>query len=532
MNNYKIYTNLYLLGIIFLLSSCLGDLDSLPLDPDEITSGVVYENPEAYKQVLAKIYAGLALSGQQGPAGQPDISGIDEGFSTYLRQYWKAQELSTDEAVIAWNDGNIHDYHEQDWDSNNEFVAAMYNRIFYQVVLCNELLRETTADKLTDRGVTDELRAEIDFFRAEARFMRALSYWHALDMFRSVPFVTEEDVVGSFFPEQSSKEDLYNYIESELLDIETRMMGAGQNEYGRADQGAVWMLLSKLYLNTEVYLGSGKYDEAITYLNLLLEAGYSLDSKYENLFLADNNLSPEAIFSINFDGLRSQTWGGMTFLCHASVGGTMDPAKFGIDGGWAGARTTSALVNKFDVENDTLEGGDSRAMFHTDGQLLEIETISEFTEGYGITKFKNVTSDGSVGSDLTFVDTDFHLFRLGDVYLMYAEAVLRGGNGDMGTAVSLVNDLRERARGNSDGNITTADLTLDFILDERARELYWECHRRTDLIRFGKFSESNYVWPWKGGAKEGISTASYLNVFPIPSSDLVANPELQQNPGY
>ena len=122
-----------LLGMTLLAVSCFKDLDTVPLDSDEITSAVVYDNPAAYKQVLAKLYAGLALSGQEGPAGKPDISGIDEGFSTYLRQYWKAQELPTDEAVIAWNDGTIQDFHQQDWDANNEFVTAMYNRIFYQI---------------------------------------------------------------------------------------------------------------------------------------------------------------------------------------------------------------------------------------------------------------------------------------------------------------------------------------------------------------------------------------------------------------
>jgi len=135
---------LVLSALMLVGTGCFKDLNTVPLDTDEITSATVYDNPQAYEQVLAKLYAGLAVSGQQGPAGQPDISGIDEGFSTYLRQYWKAQELSTDEAVIAWNDGNIKDFHEQDWDSNNEFIAAMYNRIFYQISLCNEYLRETT----------------------------------------------------------------------------------------------------------------------------------------------------------------------------------------------------------------------------------------------------------------------------------------------------------------------------------------------------------------------------------------------------
>ena len=718
------------LGMVLVFSSCFNDLNTVPIDEDEITSAVVYDSPEAYKQVLAKLYAGLAVSGQEGPAGNPDINGIDEGFSTYLRQYWKAQELSTDEAVIAWNDGNIHDYHEQDWDSQNEFITAMYYRIYYQIPLCNEFLRETTDEKLDERGIDQATRSDIVFYRAEARFLRALSYWHALDMFRNVPFITEEDEVGSFFPERTTAPELFEYIESELLAVEGQLMAPRQNEYGRADQAAAWMVLAKLYLNAQVYVGSDRNTDCITYCKRILDAGFSLDPDYGHMFMADNHTSEEIIFPIAFDGLSTRTWGGMTFVIHAAIGGTMDAASFGMDGGWGGTRTTSALVEKFpstgqntlvapnegsaypdlhvpgsyqgwnpedentviasvnddgnyegylyfaeagafkitdgpswdvawgdsdgdgilelggndisvaepgfyrlavnlndlsyridktewgligsatpggwdadtdmsyDVEegawtlrvdleqgavkfraNDgwdlnfgddgadallELNGGDisipskgtylfklyldkpdytyaieipaldTRAMFHTDGQTLDINDVSLFNEGYAITKYTNVDSDGNVGSDLTFPDTDFPMFRLADVHLMLAEAVVRGGAGSSRSeALDAVNAVIERAYGGSAGNnITDADLTLDFLIDERARELYWECHRRTDLIRFGKFSDTNYLWPLKGGAPEGVAVSQIFDVFPIPSADLGANPNLRQNDGY
>ncbi|MEL6845566.1 MAG: RagB/SusD family nutrient uptake outer membrane protein [Bacteroidota bacterium] len=256
---------LLMLAMSVLLSACFNDLNVTPLDEDEVTSAVVYDNPAAYKQVLAKLYAGLAVSGQQGPAGQPDIAGIDEGFSTYLRQYWKAQELTTDEGVIAWNDGNIHDYEDMDWDANNEFVTAMYNRVFYQISLTNEFLRETTDAKLDEREVDAATRTDIAFFRAEARFLRALSYYHALDMFRQVPFVTEADAVGSFFPEQATANELFAFVESELLAIEEQLVEPMGNEYGRADRAAAWMLLSKLYLNAEVYINEDRNTDVITF---------------------------------------------------------------------------------------------------------------------------------------------------------------------------------------------------------------------------------------------------------------------------
>ena len=723
---------LYFVGLSVAMTSCFNDLDTVPTDPDEITSAVVYDDPAAYKQVLAKVYAGLSVSGQQGPSGQADIAGIDEGFGQYTRGFWYHQELSTDEAVIGWNDATIKDFHEQDWSANDGFIGAFYSRVFYQIALCNEFLRETTDQKLSDRGVDEALRAEIQIFRAEARFLRALSYWHALDCFRNVPFVTEEDNVGAFFPEQVSGAELYTFIETELKEIETQLVAAGQNEYARADQAAAWMLLAKLYLNAEVYAGKAAYTECITYCQKILDAGYTLDPEYQNLFLADNHTAEGIIFPVVYDGVNTRTWGGTTFIIHAAVGGSMNINDFGIDGGWGGTRTTSALVDKFpavgggslivapndgnedypvlqvpgsyqgwdpedvstvlasvaadstyegylyfpedgtalkftdgpswdvdfgdsdgdgilepggsditiadagfyrltvnlisleysiektdwgligsataggwdvdeDMTYDVDEGAlvittdlmmgdikfranddwalnygdtgadalleqegdniaipgpgtytiklyldkpdytysierpsfDKRAMFYTDGQSKEIVDISQFTEGYAITKFKNITRDGQAGSDLTHTDTDFPMFRLADAHLMLAEAVLRGGSGsDLSTAVDLVNAVRERAYGDQSGNISEAELTLDFILDERARELYWECHRRTDLVRFGQFSNGDYLWPWKGGVAGGATVSNNFDLYPLPASDVNANPNLVQNPGY
>lgn len=621
MKNYSYKIVVGALLSLFVFTSCLNDLDTVPKDKDVVLADEVFNDPAAYKQVLAKLYAGLAISGQQGPAGLPDISGIDEGFSQYLRQYWLAQEVTTDEAVIGWADGSLPDYHEQDWTPANEFVTALYNRIFYQVTSCNAFLRQTTPDLLDSRGVTGDLRTEVEQYRAEARFLRALSYYHALDLFGNVPFVTEADPVGYFTPQQISRADLFSFVESELLDIESSLAEPKTNEYARADKAAAWTLLAKLYLNAEVYTGQDKYTECITYATKVINAGYTLESKYQNLFLADNNQSDGVIFPIAFDGLHTQSYGGTTFLIHAAVGGSMNPSDFGINGGWGGNRTTKNLVNLFSADvsasdiatanaaigtasnwgvvgsatpnewngpdltlyqtgtPDVYQGyvnltdgeikfrpdnswgsdfgdngsnisvtaglykitintadktfsleNDQRAMFHTDGQNLEIAEIPPFTEGYAITKFKNVDKNGQAGSDTSgnFTDTDFPLFRLADVYLMYAEAVLRGGSGgDQSTALSYINLLRSRANA-----VPVSSINLDLILNERARELYWEGTRRTDLIRYGRFTDGNYVWPWKGGVINGTSTASYLDVFPIPATDLNANPNLTQNDGY
>ncbi|MBK8943990.1 MAG: RagB/SusD family nutrient uptake outer membrane protein [Ignavibacteriae bacterium] len=538
----KIIKNIFLITVVlitaFFSSSCVDDLNVEPIDPNVNTQDKVFKDEAAYKQALAKIYASYAVSGQTGGGGgSADIAGIDENFGNYIRQYWGLQELSTDEALIAWDDATIKDFHWQTWSPNDVFIAAIYSRIFYTVTISNEFIRNVDAKIGSASGTfANDLKA----FKAEARFLRALSYWHAIDMFGNVPFITEADLPGAFFPKRITRADLFNYIESELKAIEIELIPARQNEYARADQGAAWFLLAKLYLNSEVYTGSAKYAEALTYINKVISGGYTIDNNYSRLFSADNSTSTELIFPIAFDGQNTQQYGGMTFLLHASNGGGM-PLN-GIDGGWGGIRTISDLVTKFNIsESDfasttQFHGADTRGMFFFDNASWkwEIENVGTFTQGIGVTKYKNVTSTGGAAPNAhaTFVSTDFPMFRLGDAYLMYAEVVLRGGGGDVATAVGYVNALRQRAYGNTSGNITNSDLTLNFLLDERARELYWEAHRRTDLIRFGQFSDGNYVWEWKGKTKEGTATGGFRDLYPIPINDLNANPNLVQNEGY
>ena len=526
----NVSTLIILLTMGLFISSC--ELDLLPED-DRLTSASAFDNPESYRAFLAKIYAGISLSGQQGPAGQPDLIGLDEGFSNYLRLYWKLQQLPTDESVIGWDDGTIRDLNYQNWTAGNEFIATMYTRIMYQVSLTNEFLRQTTPELLDSRDVTGTLREEIQLYRAEARFMRALSYWHMLDLFGNPPFVTDQDPIGAFLPEQIQRAELFSFVESELLEIESQITPARQNEYGRADRAAVWTLLAKLYLNAEVYTGNARYPQVIEYTNRVINAGYNIAQvPYKHLFLADNDKNGsqnETIFAIPFDGLRTQSFGGMTFLVHAPVGGSMNPDDYGINGGWFGVRTTKVFVQQFpDPENSP----DSRAMFYTDGQNLEIKSISLFNDGYAVEKFRNVDVNGNPGSDPNnHPDTDFPMFRLADIYLMYAEAHLRGGGGTLSTAVDYINELRQRAYGDSSGNISQGDLNLNFIINERSRELHWEAHRRTDLIRFSQFS-SQGIWPWKGNVPQGATTEPFRDLMPLPATDLSVNPNLIQNPGY
>ncbi|POY36085.1 RagB/SusD family nutrient uptake outer membrane protein [Solitalea longa] len=532
MKPYKFLTIAFM-STGLLMSSCINDLDTVPTDKKIISSATVFNDPQAYKQILAKLYGAFTLTGQRGEFGQPELSAPDEGTTSFLRGYFNVQEVTTDECINAWGDGGLVEYHGMLWSDANGYVNLMYQRIFINISYCNEYIRSVQPRVA---GLSEPLKTEVTKYLAEARFLRALYYYYAMDLWGNVPFVTDADKTGAFIPKQISRPELFAYIESELNAIAPTMAAPRSNEYGRADQAAAWMLLAKMYLNAEVYLGKGhpKYSECIDNCKKIINAGYTLHPKYNELFLADNHKwSNEIILPIAEDGNNTRNYGGMTYIIHAETGGTMDYANvYGIPAGpWAGNRFTGAFVSKFP---DVTGTADKRAMIHTDGQVsLEIDHPNQFQEGYLCTKYRNVTSTNQPGQNGTFVDTDFPLFRLADVYLMYAEAVKRGGaGGDLATAVSLVNKIRERAYGNTSGNITAANLTLDFLLDERGRELYWECHRRTDLIRFDKFTGSAYLWDWKGNVKAGAATDAHFNLFPIPAADMAINTNLVQNTGY
>ena len=619
---------IFVLSLSAIITSCHDDLNQSPIDPDSFTEEDVFANVDEARGALAKLYASLALTGQQGPAGNADIADIDEGFSQFSRMLFNLNEITTDHAVVGWGDPGLPDLHGMYWSSSNDFTEAMYYRLAQEVTFCNSFIMN--ASNLSGD--------EVQTFIAEARFLRAYAYYNLLDLYGNVPITTE---ISTELPTQSSRTEVFNFIEEELLAIEPSLAAA--NEYGRVDKIAAHALLSRLYLNAEVWTGQARYNECVTYSENVMNSSYSINmndangngTAYDELFLADNGSNGaqnEFIFALNFDGLQSQTWGGTTFLVHASIGGNMNPSDFGVNGGWAGLRTTKNLVNQFSVDIDdlnnslgpqsdwglvgnatpngwngpdlemyetgsnqfaiyadltagemkfrynedwgvnygdngadgTLEGGganiaisssgtyyvtmdlnnntytispftaDQRGMFHSSGQNLEIETIPPFTDGYAVTKFKNIDSNGNQGNDSsgTWCDTDIPLIRLAEIYLNYAEAVLRGGGGDLNTAAARINELRERAYGNSSGNITSSDLDLQFVLDERSKELYWEGQRRTDLVRYNQFTTASYLWPFKGNEQTGVSVDSYRNLFPLPSNVISINPNLSQNEGY
>jgi hypothetical protein len=523
-------------AVLVVMGSCKKTLDLSPTN--DITAAAAYATPAGYKTAMAKVYGAFALTGNTGGTGQPDISTqiiSDEGNSDFLRMWFNLQELTTDEAAWTWeNDAGIQGLHEMSWSSINPIIDGLYYRSFFQITLCNDFIRQSTDGLLTSRGITGANADTIRQYRAEARFLRAFQYWVLMDLYANPPFVDENSPIATTIPKQIKRADLYNYIVSELKAIDGDLVPARQNLYGRADQAAEWALLARVYLNAQVYTGTPDYSDAITYCNKVITAGYSLVPKYPWLVLADDNLNTdEFIFTINYDGTYTQTYGGTTYLVHgpAAIPGSVS----GSNGNWGGLRCTQDFVSLFP---DNTGATDQRAQFWQTGQTLDMKDLYTGTDGFSTFKYRNVTRSGGPAPDAdaagNFSDIDFPLFRLGEIYLIYAEAVLRGGSGgDATTALNYINLLRTRAWGGSAaGNITATDLTTDFILDERGRELYYEAFRRTDLIRYGKFTTNAYLWAWKGGVLGGTTVADKYNLFPLPSTDLSANPNLTQNPGY
>lgn len=545
----------------FFMASCLGDLDTLPRDKNELVGEEVYSTAAGYKGVLAKCYGSLILTGQQGgDGGNRDEMGVDEGYSGFTRSLFYLQVASTDEIVLHAGSGHgTLSMLYMDWDPSNKVMSYPYYRLYMTISYCNEFLRESTEDKLKSRGLLNEMKDEYEYYRAEARFIRAYSYSVICDLYGSAPFIDETMKFGTT-PQQKSRKDIYNYVVSELEQVATILKEPKTNQYARVDKVAAWFLLSRVYLNANVWAGENQNQKAYEYAKKVITSNsYPLASDYRHIFLADNNTCSEIIWPLVQDADNAQSSAGTNFMIKALVNGPMNNYyKTGIGTkGWGNARVKTQLVDKFAVEDQTFDVNDTwgdnkkdkRAQFfsidHTKDTWIDGKSFQkDFSNGYALIKWRNVKKDRTelIEGGTTYSSVDFPIFRTADAYLMAAEAILRGANGTQAEALDYVNEVRDRAYlsgsyGNGvSGKITVNELNLDFILDERARELHTELIRRTDLIRFDKFTK-NYNWDWKGsdggvGNYVGKNVDDKFNLFPIPQDEFTVNPNLTQNPNY
>lgn len=533
------------------LSSCTKDLDVEPIDPSK---NMVVDAQKLFN----KCYAEFVLEGYDLGSSELDLG--DSGLSVLYRLMWNANELTTDEAICGWTDKGIADFDYNTYTANNDCLYGLYWRLCLGVSLCNQYL---TACADYDATMT-----------AEVHFLRALYYYYLLDNYGNPSFT---ETISSDNPVQTSSAELYAWLVKELEQNMGQMLSPsvrkkGAANYGRADQSAAWMLLARLHLNAVKYCGQAHWAEAKTYAEKVIkESGRSLwlgddatahtsadgmSSAYQMLFMADNDETGamnEAVFSFIMDGANTASWGGATFL-FASTWDSYMVASYpqASNQAWGGNRIRVNLLEKFistskldqldDWSPETIieAAGDDRALFYGDNadgnggvkdRKYTNDKLDKFTEGLAIMKFSSNRSDGGAVSDPSQCDADIFLMRLPEAYLIFAEAEAReaGSTTTLTTGTGYINDIRKRANN----NVTKDSYTLDEVLDERARELYFEGVRRTDLIRYGYFGgRTSYTWQWKGGVQAGGSFDAYRNIFPIPSTELGSNTNLKQNPGY
>ncbi len=506
-----------------MVSSCTDDLDQKPIIGT--TSDDVYSSVEGYRSVLAKIYASYTIRGAERGGGNADMS-TNNGHDM-IRVLFNVQELPTDEAAYKYNSGdNLTNLTYINWDATDVWVSDTYYQLYYIIALVNEFLRYCDDGSISGFSSSDQ--ATIRDYAYEARFVRALTYSYVLDLFGQGPYVDENTPMTGYIPEAYDGTKLYNYIISEIEDIAPNLPATPT--YPRAGQGAAYALAARVALNGEVYTGTSHATDAITYSKKVLDLNYSLESDYAKLFNADNDKrTNEILFAIATDNTYAATWGSATYVIAGSCPNDGDDvtALYGVGTAWGNFACRGEFTSLFDAT-------DSRNRFITDGRSqFFTDGIESSLQGYYSNKWTNLNDQGEQANVTDVgVSTDFPLLRLGEVYLTAAEAVLRGGTGmTRPEALALVNEVRKRAYGDESGNINDAQFTLSFMIDERARELYHELHRRSDLVRFGLFTGDDYLWQWKGGVLDGRSVNDRYNIYPIPMTELSANPNLT-NPLY
>lgn len=527
------------------LTACVGDLDQTPMADNVVNN--VYGDPEYRMSALAKVYGAFSLVGQGG-SGNADIDVNDAGASEFLRAWWSIQTVSTDECKCVWGDAWVAEIGGNAWTATkNDAVYATYTRGMMMIAFANDFLRNTSDDD-----------PEVAVERAEVRFLRAYAYWVLLDCFGNPPFVTENDPVGAFKPEQTDAPTLFNWLRTELTELTSaasNLKAPHTQIYPRVDKGAAYGLLARLCLNHKTYLGTEDTSIYKTARDAAEEVCkvYTLCSDFSALFRGDNGENPDAlkeiIYASCYDANKTQSYGGTSFFILAGKG---EQYTLGIDGNWNGlvAGTESVVrfvgqgvVDKANVRDDKTPGDDKSVFTAVDKRALfslsdcDSKTVdaSNFSNGWHVVKYDNrIHGDESDAQPTAkYSSIDFPMIRLAEMYLIYAEAQARidGGQTSNSDALDYIAKLQQRADPNG-VMPTLTSITLEDVFNEISREMFWEGQRRTTLIRFNRFSSADFLWPFKGGVKNGQGFSRYMELFPLPSDDLLANDNLKQNPGY
>lgn len=552
--NFKKYITFGCMALSLGLTSCIGDLDQNPIDPNLESP----TNPTLLQSIAMDCYQQLAASGQEGP-GSSIISGLDNGRGQYTRALFMMNVFPTDEVIWIWKDDGIYDLCTNTFDATNGNIYGTYSRLFAHIATCNQFLNMTETN-------TDP---EILQLRSEVRGLRALSYYWMIDIFGKSSFITAAPD-GKTTPKQLERAELFNWLESELTDILDNGNLAETPVYGRIGKDAVEALLARLYLNAKVYAGVDKYSECAARCENIIArhkgGGFEnsgLAKEYLHLFCnkneaympgGENKAENEILWGVPFDKDNLQSYGGTMYLVNGAMG-TDDNNKgintndFGCSNPWKCMKAVKEFSESFDNSDKRWALWVKGKTANGEGEYkIANEDFNKWGDGYVCIKWTNLnpgTGWANVQNTLTtapdifastwdspqFSSTDLALIRLSDVYLMYSECAMRkAANTDATKGLEYVNLVRRRAGLR---NWDKTEYTADNMLAERGRELYWELTRRSDLVRFGKFTGPDQkLWSWKGNDVNGNQIADRYDVMPIPVNVIASNEGFTQNKGY
>ncbi|QEC52762.1 putative outer membrane starch-binding protein [Anseongella ginsenosidimutans] len=451
----------------------------------------------------------------------------------YPSNFFLLSECSSDMAITPtrkggdwWDGGQFKELRLHTWTPNTAVVRDSYNSAFSAITSCNKIY--SMVEENPNVPEKEQVLAEI-------RGMRAYWYYMLLDYFGNVPIVT--DFENTELPSTNSRKEVYEFVVSELNAIKDIVRSdVTPASYGKVTQGFVYTLLAKMYLNAEVWNpeGGAKWQECIDACNKVMELDYILEPDWKTNFIVQNENSKEIIFPVVFS-----TADGGNHIAQRTLH-YLDPIALGLKiGTWNGISAMPEYVEAFDPDDKRLAGSfltgpmldpatgevlitaHNRPLIHTVDITLkynmDADGWGQVEQEDGARCFKWEFESGLNGD----AENDFGIFRLADVYLMKAEALVRSG-GSNAEATTLVNKIRERAF--DDPSKLKTSVTLDDIYQERRFELAWEATSRQDNIRFGKFLDA--IPGWKGATPEKCL------LFPIPITAINANDNLEQNPGY
>ncbi len=511
---------LYIVSIPFVLMSCT-DLnenvyDKLPTDKFGTTS-------EQINAIMAPAYQSLKyLLNYDGPWGMADLTSDILIIPTRVGGDWWDGGQYMEQCMHTWN---AHSYSvENDWTDCMTGLTTVNS--IYSIIEANTAMSE-------------ELKTR---YLSELRGLRALWYYFIIDNFGNAPLVT--DYHDTSLPSITSRAELYKYVVSELTAIIPNLRSDVSDEsYGKFTQGAARMVLAKMYLNAQEWSGQPNWQGVIDQCDEIMKLNYIIEPNWKTNFAVHNEGSREIILPICYKA--SDDWGNIIHLWTLHY---LDPEALGFTAGtWNGICAQPDFVRSFDVEDPRYAGTFligpmislttgkviKTTLGHDLNHTIDLNVVpgTERADADGNpTPWGDVNQEDGArinkwtfekGMQNTNMENDVAIFRLADVYLMKAEALLRSGK-DAGEATRLVNLIRERAYGDSKHDY--ANVTLDDIYKERGYELAFEFVRRQDMIRFGTYLKPRYMKP--------NQTAEYRKIFPIPYTAWQKNNNLVQNPGY